>query len=50
MTVAMRSEFRLQADMKVFRRSRLHFMQTEDFKGYPDCLTRLKPELQTPLA
>ena len=32
---------------EVFRRCRLHSVQTQDFKGYPDYLTRLKAELQT---
>ena len=39
------SEFRLQAGLNVLGRSRLHATQTQDFKGYPDCLTRLKAEL-----
>ena len=41
------SEFRLQAGFKVFRRSRLRFTPMQDFKGCPDCLIRLKAELQT---
>jgi len=43
-----RWEFRLQAGVKVFRRSRLRATQTQDFQGHPDCLTRVNAELQTP--